>query len=114
MSFEYNLRVSEKAKEIISSIDTPGTYDESFFREGLFCEFSPLTNDFICCWCFDIENSVFWLNQGKEWVRYENVETDSLASHLLETIPDLEEIISDATGYGIVMETLFKLKAGNR
>ena len=111
MSFEYNLRVSEKAKEIISSIDTQ---DESFFREGLFCEFSPLTNDFICCWCFDIENCLFWLNQGKEWVRYENVETDSLASHLLETIPDLEEIISDATGYGIVMETLFKLKAGNR
>ena len=45
-------------------------------------------------------------------MRYENVETDSLASHLINTIPALEDIISDATGYGIVMETLFKLKAG--
>ena len=112
MAYDYNLRVSEEAKEIISSIDTPDTYDESFFRDGLFCEFSPLTDALICCWCFDTENHLFWLNQGEKWVRYENVETDSLASHLINTIPALEDIISDATGYGIVMETLFKLKAG--
>ena len=112
MAYEYNPRVSKEAKEVISSIDTPDTYDESFFRDGLFCEFSPLTDALICCWCFDTENHLFWLNQGEKWVRYENVETDSLASHLINTIPALEDIICEATGYGIVMETLFKLKAG--
>ena len=52
------------------------------------------------------------MNQGNEWECYENVETDSLASHLLSTIPDLEEVLSDAAGYGLVMETLYKLKDG--
>jgi len=112
MSYIYNNRVCSEAENIILNIDIPRNYQTSFFRDGLFCEFSPLTEKFICCWCFDIANGLFWMNQGNEWECYENVETDSLASHLLSTIPDLEEVLSDAAGYGLVMETLYKLKDG--
>ena len=110
MSYTYNQKVSAKANNVISTIDIPKTYEELFFREGLFCEFSPLTEEFICCWCFDTENGLFWMNQGHNWKYYENVETDSLARHFIRTIPFLDELLADGAGYGLVMETLCKLK----
>jgi hypothetical protein len=64
----------------------------------------------VCCWCFDSEQQYFWIGEGKYWTKYENIEADNIAQHLLSTIPSLSTSAESTEGYGMITETLFKIK----
>jgi hypothetical protein len=110
-NYVYHPEVKNLAISIINNCPVPTEYSDFFFRDGIYCEFNPSNNDFVCCWCFDKEQQYFWLGEGKHWTKYENVEADNIAQHLLSTIPSLSTSGKSTQGYGMITETLFKIKA---
>ena len=109
-NYAYHPEVKNLASRIINDCPVPDEYSDFFFRDGIYCEFNPANNDFVCCWCFDSEQQYFWIGEGKYWTKYENIEADNIAQHLLSTIPSLSTSAKSTEGYGMITETLFKIK----
>ena len=110
--YSFRKELSAQLAELRGTTPTPEKFTRAEFLSGANFEFHPSSHQFLFCWCHDTVSRTLWLFQKDKWNTFQNVTSENLAKHLLDTVHELDPLINreQAKGCGVVMETLFAIK----